>query len=263
MSYVGQSVDGIERWKDHLYEAFRTTGKIAKKKKRFLNALRLHGREGFMWQIIDHCETLEEANELEEFYISYLGTLTPNGYNLLPGGNNRRLSEKTKKQIGETLKTTSFFVGKRGKDHPNFGTHISEERKKTQSIRFSGDGSSGKKINSQTARQLYLDYLHDDTTSSRSLGLKYGLKKGATFNILSKKCWKDATRDLPDINFAERARGEKWMHAKLTENQVLEIIEKYKSGNYTMQQLGDEYHLCGSGPISNIISGKSWKHIKR
>jgi group I intron endonuclease len=202
-SYVGQSIDANERWKDHIYDAKRQIGKTAINKKYPIhNAIAKYGETGFIWQIIDQCDTIEEANELEEFYIAYLQTLAPNGYNLLPGGNNRTLLESSKKKISNTLKKTSWFIGRKGADHPNYGTTQSEDRKREQSLRSSGDDSNGKKINSQTARQLYLDYLHDTTISMKNLVEKYGIKKSAICNILHKKCWKEATKDLPDIDFS-------------------------------------------------------------
>jgi group I intron endonuclease len=262
-SYIGQSVDVEERWKKHLYDAKRTIGKTATSKKFPIhNALLKYGEDNFSWEIIKTVETLEEANQAEEQLIAQLQTLCPNGYNLLPGGDNRTLPESSKKKISDTLKKTSFFVGKTGILHPNFGTKQSEERKQAQSLRQSGDGSAGKKINSQIARQIYFDYINNENTNAIELGEKYGLKQVAILNILHKKSWKDATKDLPNINPKDRTHGEKWVRSKLREQDVLNIISKYSSDNYTQQELADEYKVSNS-LICNIINGKYWKHIKR
>jgi hypothetical protein len=45
-----------------------------------------------------------------------------------------------------------------------------------------------------------------------------------------------------------------------TEKQILEIREKYSTGNYTQQQLANEYNYR-QGHISAIILRQSWKHI--
>ncbi len=146
-SYIGQSIDATERWKDHVYDAKRQIGKTAISKKFPIhNAIAKYGTDGFVWQVIDHCDNISDANELEEFYIAYLQTLAPNGYNLLPGGNNRTLLANSRKKISDTLKKTSYFIGKKGPEHPNYGTTQSEKRKKANSLRFSGDGSSVKKM---------------------------------------------------------------------------------------------------------------------
>lgn len=262
-SYVGQSIDAKERWKDHIYDAKRTVGKTAITKKFAIqNAILKYGEIGFTWQIIDQLETIDEANETEEFYIAYLQTLAPNGYNLHPGGRNKRQSEETKQKIREKLKIVGSVVGKSGKGHPNFGTKRSAKDRLAQSLRLSGDKSSGKKIDSKIARQIYLDYINNELLSPEQIGKNYGLKKIATINILNKKCWKEATNDLPNIDLKERTRGEKWIHAKLCEQNVIDIVLKYASNNHTLRQLADEYKVS-IGAITGIISGKNWKHVKR
>lgn len=179
------------------------SGKTAITKKFAIqNAINKYGENNFLWQIIEQVGTLEQANEAEEFYISYLQTLSPNGYNLLPGGENRHLLESTKQKISDTLKITSFFIGKQGPEHPNYGREISQNNKNHLSLIFSGDNSNNRKINSQIARAIYLDYLNDDKINAIQLGQKYGLKQVAVLNILNKKSWKEATKDL--LNIAKR-----------------------------------------------------------
>ena len=56
------------------------------------------------------------------------------------------------------------------------------------------------------------------------------------------------------------AKGEKQHSAKLTEHQVLEIRNKYITGNYTQIQLANEYNVHDT-TISKIILKKLWKHI--
>jgi group I intron endonuclease len=251
---VGQSVDAEERWKEHIYDAFRISTKNYKKYA-IQNAIFKYGIDAFTWEIIEEVKTIEESNDAEEFYIAYLNTLSPNGYNLTTGGKNFRRSEETKKKISEKLKIVSSFKGKKGVLHPNFGIHFSEERKLQQSIKLSGDNSSGKKINSVIAREIYLDYINHLTI--KELTNKYILKKVAILNILNKKCWKQATKDLPNISLKRKS-----CNTKLTSQDVLDICNLYKSGNFTMQNLADKYNIMVS-VISNIINNKSWKNIKR
>jgi group I intron endonuclease len=199
-SYVGQSIDVKNRWYKHILDAKRVSGKTAITKKFAIqNAINKCGEDNFTWQIIDQVETIDEANESEEFFIAYLQTLSPNGYNLLPGGNNHHLTEMVKQKISDTLKITSFFIGKQGADHPNYGRKISQHNRDNLSLIFSGDGANNKKINGQIARSIYLDYLNDDTSNAIRLSQKYGLKQVAILNILNKKSWKEATKDLVDI----------------------------------------------------------------
>lgn len=207
-SYVGQSVNAEERWKDHIYDAKRQIGKTAISKKFPIhNAIAKYGEQEFIWQIIDQCENIDEANEAEEFYISYLQTLFPNGYNLLPGGKNRHPTEIVKRKISEKLKTTSFFIGKQGSDHPNYGREITEEIKVKQRNKLSGDGGPNRKINSIIAKEIYLKCLSDGTLTAKDLANEYGLGHITVLNILNKKSWKEALKDLPTIKFK---RGSKY-----------------------------------------------------
>lgn len=54
--------------------------------------------------------------------------------------------------------------------------------------------------------------------------------------------------------------GERNSHDKLTESDVLEIIEKYKTGNYSQKELAEEFGI-NDRQISNIVTGKNWKHL--
>lgn len=57
-----------------------------------------------------------------------------------------------------------------------------------------------------------------------------------------------------------RANGEKNGASKLTEKQVIDIREKFKTNKYTKLSLAKEYNV-GQTLIGYIISRKYWKHI--
>jgi ribosome-binding protein aMBF1 (putative translation factor) len=61
----------------------------------------------------------------------------------------------------------------------------------------------------------------------------------------------------------ERARGSRHGLAKLNEHQVAEIRARYRareSNGVTQAQLAAEYNVCPA-LISNIVTGKHWKHV--
>lgn len=61
-----------------------------------------------------------------------------------------------------------------------------------------------------------------------------------------------------DMRLKGRAsKGSNRPNSKLTEQQVLEIREKYKTGNYTYRQLQKEY--CHG--VKDVLLGKTWKHV--
>lgn len=67
-------------------------------------------------------------------------------------------------------------------------------------------------------------------------------------------------------NMADAARknrmhpGEQSAQSKLLNEQVINIINFYKTGNYSQQQLGEMFGVEHS-IISGIITGKNWKHL--
>lgn len=58
----------------------------------------------------------------------------------------------------------------------------------------------------------------------------------------------------------KHAKGENHGSAKLTEKQVLEIRQKYSTGNYTQKELAEHYGVFNT-LISRITLRKIWKHI--
>lgn len=56
-------------------------------------AIRKYGAENFSWEVIEECE-ISEIDEKEIFYIKNFNTLSPNGYNILQGGQRKRVDPK-------------------------------------------------------------------------------------------------------------------------------------------------------------------------
>lgn len=52
----------------------------------FHRALRKYGYEAFDFAVLSRCTSREAMNQAEKFWISHLGTLAPNGFNLGNGG---------------------------------------------------------------------------------------------------------------------------------------------------------------------------------
>ncbi len=96
--YVGQTVQTLkDRWKDHV--------RGDKGSESYLHrAVAKYGADNFIVETIDTASTLEGLNVLEIHYITALGTLAPNGYNLELGGNNKECHPDTRAKISATLK---------------------------------------------------------------------------------------------------------------------------------------------------------------
>lgn len=99
--YIGQTTKSLDkRISGHLKES-----KNDKNDRPFLNAIKKYGIDNFEWEVIDEALSIDELDEKEIYWISEHNSLTPNGYNVLGGGQkNRIISEDLSKRISDGLK---------------------------------------------------------------------------------------------------------------------------------------------------------------
>ncbi|MBQ4495395.1 MAG: GIY-YIG nuclease family protein, partial [Selenomonadaceae bacterium] len=109
-SYVGKTTRSVE-------ERF---GEHARCKKFLVDkAICKYGRENFLVEVIEECETIEQLNEREIFWIAELNCKVPNGYNLTDGGEgNLNPSAETR---------TKMSAARSGENHPMYGKHHKPE----------------------------------------------------------------------------------------------------------------------------------------
>ncbi len=95
--YIGQTIQSLEkRWVHHCTP---TSGCFY-----LSNAIKYYGSKNFKLKILAKCNSIDEMNHREQYYIKLFGTLSPNGYNLMTGGGNSKPSEDTLKKRSESLK---------------------------------------------------------------------------------------------------------------------------------------------------------------
>ena len=99
--YVGQTTVGLKhRWGQHKSDTKRMRGPH-----HLVHSMRKHGHEVFIMELLHECETKEEMDFVEMFYIAFLNTKSPNGYNLTDGGDGTqgrsgwKASEETKAKL--------------------------------------------------------------------------------------------------------------------------------------------------------------------
>src|SRR4030042_3197000 len=116
--YIGQTIGKLQSRKIvHESEAKRH-----KRNHHFHNALNYHGKNNFIWEVIDESETIDELNEKEIYWISkYNSTNKLLGYNRDLGGLNGFHSEISKKKI--SIANTGRVFSDENK------RHISEQKK--------------------------------------------------------------------------------------------------------------------------------------
>ena len=112
-SYVGQTVNSIKRrycqgWHE------TTHSEILKK------AVKKYGKDSFELIILKSgISSIQELNDAERFFIKRLNTVSPNGYNLKSGGENKNHHSETKVKIGrahvrfhnKTYRLTNHILG--------------------------------------------------------------------------------------------------------------------------------------------------------
>ena len=95
-AYIGQTTLSLEqRISAHMREARK--GK--RSKSAFHNALLKYGLDSFTIETIDRCDTIDDLNERETYWIATLNTLCLNGYNIEAGGKHFLMSETTKAKL--------------------------------------------------------------------------------------------------------------------------------------------------------------------
>lgn len=92
--YVGQTIGPrYQRWASHRHRA-------RKGQRSYIhNAMLKHGVENFDIQTIDWACSKETLDHKEKFWIDFLDTKEPQGYNLKEGGSHGRLSEESKRRL--------------------------------------------------------------------------------------------------------------------------------------------------------------------
>lgn len=81
-----------------------------------LKSIKKYGKDNFIKEIIEECDSFDDMNEKETFWINHFNSFVPNGYNIREGGRNSPMSESTKKILSDARKGKY----KMGEDNPNY-----------------------------------------------------------------------------------------------------------------------------------------------
>ena len=116
--YIGQTTKSLEdRITMHMRDT-RCSNFI------FHKAIRKYGIQSFEWLIIDTADCKEILNEKEIYWISYLNTKVPNGYNLSDGGAGGNLGSLVKRRKGCKRRPASSETKKKMSERRK-GIHLS------------------------------------------------------------------------------------------------------------------------------------------
>ena len=124
--YVGQTTQLLEeRFKEHAHCKKTVIGR----------AIRKYGKENFCCEALKYCESKEDLDAWEKFFIAALRTKLPIGYNLTDGGGGivgwhhkpESCAKISAKKLGKQLSPehcANISISKRGKNHPWFGKSL-------------------------------------------------------------------------------------------------------------------------------------------
>ena len=111
--YIGQSIDIDKRIKEHFYKANNKND--ISYNSAIHAAIRKYGKESFNCFVVEQCG-LDELDNKEKYYINYYNSTTPNGYNILSGGQRSR-----RKLLNDSARPQCIFCGKDVKKYYNLG----------------------------------------------------------------------------------------------------------------------------------------------
>lgn len=154
-AYVGQTAYGFNH---------RRSGHKNTLKQVFHNAIRKYGFENFDWAVLEHCETREDANQRERYWISTLGSVSPNGYNVAHGGRGSS-GVPMKPHVRERLAAM-----RRGKPSWNAGMTMPPEWMTTEHAKAISDALKAKY--SSTPHHMIGRKDPDDVRARKSAALK-------------------------------------------------------------------------------------------
>lgn len=210
--YIGQSIDIKERWKQHFYKAYNE--KELGYNSAIHQAFRKYGYENFSFEVIELCEK-EELDAKEIYWIKTLNSLTPNGYNILSGGQLNRAS------------TRQLFCSKCGKE-------ISR-----------GNSSGLCRSCAQVKVLITKEELYEKLLENEGNFTKVGAFYGITDNAVRNKC---KNFNLPYHSSDYKQKKEKKPYQK----QVVQIDKNTKEIIHIYKSIAEAARAVGASKGSHI-----------
>lgn len=120
--YVGQTTRTLdERFKEHVSHNKYLIG----------NAIRKYGAENFSREVLEVCDTQEQLNERERYWIAYFDCIAPKGYNLTEGGEGGfHHTPETRAKIGIVHLGNKYCLGFRHSDKTKMKLSASRKNKR-------------------------------------------------------------------------------------------------------------------------------------
>lgn len=208
--YIGQTINPEERYKAHYSNAFNSNH--SEYNSVFHKAVRKYGWNNFKYEILLTTDDINILNTLEQYYIQYYNTKTPNGYNVLEGGRNsaRPKNMEYRKKISLSKGNLSeqeivniriayangespskyFKEHYNGQMHYNSFLNIWTGQKYKQIMPEVIQKGRHSKLNLELARQIRKEYA-DGKTSYDRLAEKYNVGKCTIRDVIKNRTWRE------------------------------------------------------------------------
>jgi len=241
--YIGQTAN-LKRRKHEHFSSLRENCHF---NSHLQNAYNKYGEENFKFRILFYCKPFE-LTKYEQIFVDYYAPELLYNIRLECVDSNQGIipSKETKEKISNALS---------GENHPNYGKHHSKETKEKMSKALSGENHPmyGKHLSKEAKEKL------SKANSGEKNGM-YGKKHSEeTRKKISKANSGRHLSEKTKIKIGKAFSGEKSYTSKITEQDVLEILDLYYNKN-KMQIEIEKMFSINNRSISHICRGKTWKN---
>lgn len=263
--YVGQALDSAERFKNHCKPSAAKDGSIID------IAIQKHGVENFWFEILE--SQVENYNEREKYWIEYYNCQTPNGYNILAGGEDPPIfrgiehpgavvtSKEVLVAIKNDLKHTTmslaeigfkYGISKRTVLRINQGLHyaeLDEEYPLRKQPNLNG------KLTYENVLEI-IDILKFSYRQYEDIAKEYGVSITTIKELNAGRYHKVEGEEYPIRAYKNSGKP------MVTYEQVTEIIHKLQTEAKSMAQIAKEYGV-NVGVIQGINNGSSKRYRRK
>jgi group I intron endonuclease len=234
--YIGATNSPKTRWKRHIRVAKNGKEKYPDDFSVVHQAICKYGKENFIFQVLERFYTMEEAFAAETPYIQFFNSNSKNGYNCNDGGlggisPNQETIEKIRKAL-TSPKNLERMIGN------TLSKGIVRTQAQKDAISKTLTGRTGRKHSEESKKKMSEVQMGHPTSEETKQKISLALK------------------GKPNV----KNQGSNQGISILTDEQVLEIREKFIPYVYTHQMLADEYGVS-NGTIRFINQRKTWRHL--
>lgn len=255
--YIGQAKNAKERFQGHCKPsaAHRDNSLIDK-------AIQKYGKENFQIEILE--SQIENYNERERYWIQYYNSLTPNGYNILLGGDEppimkgyehpeAKLSKEDIFNLTNDLQNTNLSFEELAKKY-NF-------KSKTSIMEFNKGLTYVRDISYPIRTNNYIGKLTNEDVKDIIQLLRYTYRSytdiAKQYNVEYRAIKRINTGELhfnKDLDYPIRDWRATSKPGKLTYEQVTEIIYLLQNTALSLREIAEKYS-CEYRDILNIKNG--------